>query len=182
VGNSNIVLGTYDGDRLVKDWRISTDKSKTTDEYGVLLHDLFRLAGIAFTDITGIIISSVVPTLTGVLEKLSQQYFDFKPYVVGPGIKTGIQVAVGIEAGDVGPTRAVETCKIAADQYLAVCLHGDRIDLEIHSSTGVECHVQVTRLRPGWKAQDRGEESDEGGEKMEERRPPAAQRRGLDPK
>ena len=92
VGNSNIVLGIYEGERLVKDWRISTDKSKTTDEYGILVHDLFRLAGIAFADVTGIIISSVVPTLTGVLEKLGQQYFGFKPYVVGPGIKTGMPI------------------------------------------------------------------------------------------
>jgi type III pantothenate kinase len=92
VGNSNIVFGIYEGDRLLKDWRISTDKSKTTDEYGILVHDLFRLAGIAFADLKGIIISSVVPTLTGVLEKLSLQYFGFKPYIVGPGIKTGMPI------------------------------------------------------------------------------------------
>lgn len=92
VGNSNIVLGIYDEDRLVKDWRVSTDKSKTPDEYGILVHDLFRMAGIGFDDIKDIIISSVVPTLTGVLEKLSLQYFGFKPYVVGPGIKTGMPI------------------------------------------------------------------------------------------
>ena len=92
VGNSNIVFGIYEGDQLRKDWRISTDKSKTTDEYGILVHDLFRLAGINFADVDGIIISSVVPTLTGVLEKLAQQYFGFKPYVVGPGIKTGMPI------------------------------------------------------------------------------------------
>lgn len=92
VGNSNIVLGIYDNDRLVKDWRISTDKSKTTDEYGILVHDLFRLAKIGFSDIKDIIVSSVVPTLTGVLEMLASQYFGFRPYVVGPGIKTGMSI------------------------------------------------------------------------------------------
>ena len=92
VGNSNIVLGIYDGERLVKDWRVSTDKSKTPDEYGILIHDLFRLSGIVFSDIQDLIISSVVPTPTGVLEKLSRQYFKFKPYVVGPGIKTGMPI------------------------------------------------------------------------------------------
>jgi type III pantothenate kinase len=92
VGNSNIVLGIYDDERLVRDWRISTEKSKTTDEYGILVHDLFRLAGIDFADIKDIIISSVVPTLTGALEMLSHQYFGFKPYVVGPGIKTGMPI------------------------------------------------------------------------------------------
>ena len=92
VGNSNIVLGIYDGDSLLKNWRISTDKSKTTDEYGILLHDLFRISAVPFASVAGIIISSVVPTLTGVLEKLSLQYFGFKPHVVGPGIKTGMPI------------------------------------------------------------------------------------------
>jgi type III pantothenate kinase len=92
VGNTNIVLGIYDNQRLVRDWRISTDKSRTTDEYGILLNELFRLAAIDLAAISDIIISSVVPTLTGALEKLSHQYFGFKPYVVGPGIKTGMPI------------------------------------------------------------------------------------------
>ena len=92
VGNSNIVLGIYQQAKLVRDWRVSTDKSKTTDEYGILVHDLIRLTGIQFSDITDIIISSVVPTLTGVLEKLSRDYFGRRPYVVGPGIKTGMPI------------------------------------------------------------------------------------------
>jgi len=92
VGNTNIVLGIYDNQRLVRDWRISTDKSRTTDEYGILVNELFRLAAIDLADINDIIISSVVPTLTGALEKLSHQYFGLKPYVVGPGIKTGMPI------------------------------------------------------------------------------------------
>lgn len=92
VGNSNIVLGIYDHDKLIRDWRVSTDKSKTTDEYGILFHDLFRLSNLGFADIKDIIISSVVPTLTGVLEKLAKQYFSRTPYVVGPGIKTGMPI------------------------------------------------------------------------------------------
>jgi type III pantothenate kinase len=106
VGNSNIVLGIYDGERLLKDWRISTDKSRTTDEYGVLVSDLFRLAGISFESVNGIIISSVVPALTGVLENLSLQYFGFKPYVVGPGIKTGMPILYD-NPGEVGADRIV---------------------------------------------------------------------------
>lgn len=92
VGNSNIVLGTYEGAKLSNDWRISTDKAKTADEYAILFHDLFQLTGIKFETIEAIIISSVVPTMTGVLEKLSLQYFRLKPYVVGPGIKTGMPI------------------------------------------------------------------------------------------
>jgi type III pantothenate kinase len=92
VGNSNIVLGIYDKEQLVKDWRISTDKLKTVDEYGILVNDLFRMAGLNFSNIEDIIVASVVPTLTGVLERLALTYFGFKPYIVGPGIKTGMPI------------------------------------------------------------------------------------------
>jgi len=92
VGNTNIVLGIYDGHRLVRDWRISTDKAKTSDEYGILIHELFRSAGIDFKDVKAIIISSVVPTLSGVLERLSRNYFGYSPVVVGPGIRTGMPI------------------------------------------------------------------------------------------
>lgn len=92
VGNSNIVLGVYAGDQLRKDWRVATDKTRTTDEYGALVHDLFRLAGIPIETVTGVIISSVVPTLTGTLEKLAEQYFGLTAYSVGSGIKTGMPI------------------------------------------------------------------------------------------
>jgi len=92
VGNTNIVLGIYDGERLEREWRIATDKGKTSDEYGVLINALFSLSGRRFTDITAIIISSVVPTMTGVLDRLVRHYFDLKPYIVGPGIKTGMVI------------------------------------------------------------------------------------------
>lgn len=92
VGNSNIVLGIYDGEALVRHWRISTDKSRTSDEYGVMLDSLFSLASLSFTQVKAIIISSVVPPLTGVLESLCRDFFALPPYVVGPGIKTGMQI------------------------------------------------------------------------------------------
>lgn len=92
VGNSNIVLGIYDGPQLVRDWRLSTDKSRTSDEYGVLLHSLFASAGLAFDTIDAAIISSVVPPLTGVMEAISRDFFHLSPFVVGPGIKTGMPI------------------------------------------------------------------------------------------
>ncbi len=91
-GNTNIALGIYDEEFLVKNWRIATDKSKTADEYGILFHDLLVLAGIGLANVKGIIISSVVPTMTGVLERLASNYFGLKPYMVGPGIKTGMPI------------------------------------------------------------------------------------------
>lgn len=92
VGNSNIVLGIYDRANLEREWRIATDERKTPDEYGILVNALFSLSGRRLSDITDIIISSVVPTMTGVLERLSRQFFELKPYVVGPGIKTGMVI------------------------------------------------------------------------------------------
>ncbi|MHB8058303.1 MAG: type III pantothenate kinase [Desulfuromonadaceae bacterium] len=92
VGNSNIVLGVYDGTLLLRSWRLSTDKSRTSDEYAVLLHSLFDQAGIGFSAVKASIISSVVPPLTGVMEAISHDFFNLSPYVVGPGIKTGMPI------------------------------------------------------------------------------------------
>lgn len=92
VGNSNIVLGIYDGLHLVRNWRLSTDKSRTSDEYAVLLHSLFAQAGLGFTSVKAAIISSVVPPLTSVMESISLDFFYHTPFVVGPGIKTGMPI------------------------------------------------------------------------------------------
>jgi len=92
VGNSNIVLGVYDGALLLRSWRLSTDKSRTSDEYAVLLHSLFDQAGLRFSDVEASIISSVVPPLTGVMEAISRDFFNLAPYIVGPGIKTGMLI------------------------------------------------------------------------------------------
>lgn len=90
IGNTNIVLGTYDGDKLLHHWRISTDRQKTGDEYGMLLNNLFAYAGLVMKDISAVIISSVVPPLVVPLSRMCQRFFGVEPLVVGPGIKTGI--------------------------------------------------------------------------------------------
>jgi len=92
VGNSNIVLGIYEGLQRVRNWRLSTDKSRTSDEYAVLLHSLFSQAGLGFASISAAIISSVVPPLTSVMEAISHDFFHLTPFVVGPGIKTGMPI------------------------------------------------------------------------------------------
>jgi type III pantothenate kinase len=92
IGNSNIVLGTYKDDVLTNHWRISTDRQKTGDEYGMLINDLFQFHGLKMRDIKAIIISSVVPPLVVPLVKMCQRYFKIEPLVVGPGIKTGIRL------------------------------------------------------------------------------------------
>jgi len=92
IGNTNIVLGVYDGGILIEHWRISTATKRTADEYAVLLKALFDQAGLSFKRIRAIVISSVVPPLMMTLEIMSKKYFGFSPLVVGPGIKTGIQI------------------------------------------------------------------------------------------
>lgn len=92
VGNSNTVLGIFDRQNLKKDWRIGTDRDRTVDEYAMLINNLFQLSGLQFSDLDDVIVSSVVPPMLDILEGLCLQYFKLKPYVVGPGIKTGMPI------------------------------------------------------------------------------------------
>lgn len=90
IGNSNIVLGTYENKELKRHWRISTDRQRTGDEYGMLINNLFNFHQLQFKDVEAIIISSVVPSLIVPFSKMCERYFHIKPLVVGPGTKTGI--------------------------------------------------------------------------------------------
>lgn len=92
VGNTNTVLGIYDDEELTHHWRIETNRHKTEDEYGMVIKGLFEHAGISFSDFTGIIISSVVPPIMFALERMCIKYFNLKPLIVGPGIKTGLNI------------------------------------------------------------------------------------------
>jgi len=92
VGNTNTVLGLYREEELVTDWRITSDKARTSDEYAVLINELFGLFGIRFADIEDVIISCVVPPMLHSLQTLCRKYFRRPAYVVGPGIKTGMPI------------------------------------------------------------------------------------------
>jgi type III pantothenate kinase len=92
VGNTNIVLGVYQGKQLIHHWRISTNRSSTVDEYGMMVYNLFQHAGIRIDSLDGVVISSVVPPLMFVLENLSLKYLRKEPLIVGPGMKTGLNV------------------------------------------------------------------------------------------
>ncbi|WNS75566.1 type III pantothenate kinase [Bacillus sp. DTU_2020_1000418_1_SI_GHA_SEK_038] len=92
IGNTNMVLGVYDGDKLKYHWRIETNRHKTEDEYGIVIKSLFEHVQLTFADINGIIISSVVPPIMTALERMCEKYFHLKPLIVGPGIKTGLNI------------------------------------------------------------------------------------------
>ena len=92
VGNTNIVLGIYDGKKLVKSWRKSTDQSSSADEIGMFMVQLLKFNNIDTSQIEDVIISSVVPPVMYSLERGIQRYLGITPVVVGPGIKTGINI------------------------------------------------------------------------------------------
>ena len=92
VGNTNIVLGLDDGDKMIYHWRAATNELKTADEYAASLGMMFQLDGVTFDMVTDIIISSVVPPVNPTLEYLCRRYFHVEPMMVGPGMKTGLNI------------------------------------------------------------------------------------------
>ncbi|PGT57674.1 type III pantothenate kinase [Bacillus thuringiensis] len=92
VGNTNAVLGVFEEGELRQHWRMETDRHKTEDEYGMLVKQLLDHEGLSFEDVKGIIVSSVVPPIMFALERMCEKYFKIKPLVVGPGIKTGLNI------------------------------------------------------------------------------------------
>ena len=92
IGNTNITLGGFEGDALVFEARLATDAAKTEDEYASMLLQTLALHGVAGESITGAVISSVVPPLTSVMKKAVRFLHGIEALVVGPGIKTGINI------------------------------------------------------------------------------------------
>src|SRR4029079_7328170 len=106
VGNTNIVLGVFDGARLAESWRLATMRERTSDEVGILVTHLFARSGIPLDRVSGIILSSVVPPLTGTMEEMAERYFGRLPLTVDPAPNTGMPVLY-LPASDVGADRVV---------------------------------------------------------------------------
>src|SRR5438309_9271689 len=92
VGNTNVTLALFDGERLAADWRVTSHRDRTADEMAVELRDLFALKGLDLGLVTGVVISSVVPNLNPALIEASRRYLKCEPVMVGPGVKTGVKV------------------------------------------------------------------------------------------
>jgi type III pantothenate kinase len=120
VGNTNTVLGIYQDDRLVADWRIQTNEGRTGDEYVVLLRHLMTLDGFDAATITHGIISSVVPPAVFGLERLFQRHLRVPHLVVGPGIKTGMPILYE-NPREVGADRIVNAIA-AYDRLHSACI------------------------------------------------------------
>ncbi|ADO72379.1 type III pantothenate kinase [Stigmatella aurantiaca] len=92
VGNTNTVLGAFEGRKLLAHWYLETSARRTPDEFGILARQLFAWSGIDATRVTAVIVSSVVPPLQFNLRKMSETYFKTPPVFVGPGVKTGMPI------------------------------------------------------------------------------------------
>lgn len=106
VGNTNITVGVFDGEHLYASWRIQTDRNKTADEFGLLLHNLFALRGLTFSQISGAALSSVVPPIMYSLTHAVRKYIGIEAFVVDAQTDTGL-VNRYQPAQDVGADRIV---------------------------------------------------------------------------
>src|SRR5271166_3586266 len=130
VGNTNTVLGVFGPNtgaagagrygELIAHWRVSTNKSQTVDEYGVLFRNLFAMNGIEVGAVQGIVISSVVPPLDSTLREVCERYFQIKPLFIEPGVKTGMPVHYDNPA-EVGADRIVNSVA-AFEKYGGPCI------------------------------------------------------------
>ncbi|MCC6848489.1 MAG: type III pantothenate kinase [Deltaproteobacteria bacterium] len=120
VGNTHTVVGVYEGDRLVRHWRVLSDPGRTSDEYGVLLWNLYRASELPIPTKSDIIVCSVVPPMTTVVEDLCRDFFHAEPLVVGPGIKTGMPILYD-NPKEVGADRIVNAVA-AFERHRAGCI------------------------------------------------------------
>jgi type III pantothenate kinase len=120
VGNTNTVLGVFRGDELAAHWRLTTSRTQTVDEYGILALNLFTLWKIDPSEVTGIIISSVVPPLNPTLAEMSSRYFHLHALFIEPGVRTGMAVLCD-NPQEVGADRIVNSVA-ALRKYGGPCI------------------------------------------------------------
>lgn len=114
VGNSQTVIGVFNGEELTEHWRISTDAGRTADELALVFQGLLAFQDLSFSrNVHGVVVSSVVPAVTASVREMTERYFLFDPVVVEPGIKTGIALRYD-NPREIGPDRIVNA--VAASQ------------------------------------------------------------------
>jgi type III pantothenate kinase len=120
VGNTQTVLGLYDGERLVEHWRLATEAERTGDELAALLVRLLELRSHSFSEVDGIALSSTVPLLVRAYSELAERYVAAPLLVLGPGVRTGIPVLYD-DPREVGPDR-IANAVAARARYGAPCI------------------------------------------------------------
>lgn len=119
-GNTNTVLGLYQGPTLRALWRLATSRERTADEYGVLIHSFFALEKLSTSDISGIMIASVVPPINFALAEMGKKYFEMEALFLGPGTRTGMAVLVD-NPQEVGADRIADAVA-AFEKYGGPCI------------------------------------------------------------
>jgi type III pantothenate kinase len=136
IGNTNVVFGLYEGTSLTHTFRISTVRTATADEYGVMLQQLILLRGIDAANIEGAIVASVVPPVTDTMMNAIRNAFAREPLLVGPGLKTGMSVLYE-NPKEVGADRIVNS--VAAYDRV----HGPLIVVDFGTATTFDCVSSV---------------------------------------
>lgn len=131
VGNTNTVVGIYNNDFLIANWRLETKKERTADEWIIFIKELFKLNQIQLTDISGVVISNVVPTMAFSLSQLCQKYLHLSPFFVGPNIKIDLGIDID-NPQEVGADRIVNSVA-ARHKY-----QGDLIIVDFGTATTLD--------------------------------------------
>jgi type III pantothenate kinase len=137
VGNTQTVLGLYDGERLAEHWRVSTEAERTGDELGVVVGQLLELRDLGFEDVGGVCLSSTVPPLVRAYEEFARDYATAPLLVLGPGTRTGIPISYD-DPREVGPDR-IANAVAARERYGAPCIvvdFGTSTNFDIVSAAG----------------------------------------------
>ena len=108
IGNTNVVLGLYDGKTLKDSWRAATDPRRTADEYAVMIYDFLARRGYRIEQLNDCVISSVVPALTPVFRELAHRYWEIDPLIAGIQVELGLKVLTD-SPGEVGADRIVNS-------------------------------------------------------------------------
>jgi type III pantothenate kinase len=158
IGNTNITLGLYNGDRLGPRWRLATSHERMPDEYGIQLLGLLAHDGVDLRTLTGVCLASVVPPLTGKIQETCRRYLLRDPLVIGAGVKTGVRIRVdypqAVGADRVADAAAVKhlyggpACIVdfgTATTFDAISAEGDYLGGAIAPGIGISAEALFTR-------------------------------------
>jgi type III pantothenate kinase len=150
IGNTNIKFGVFDGSLLKRSWRISASNSRTADEVGVLMGNLFATAGFSYRDVDGVIMASVQPALNYTVEHACEYYIGKKPIIVNSDIATGMKFLY-TNPEELGADRIINSVA-AYNEYGGACIIVDCGTATTFSAVNAEGVFLGGAIAPGIKA------------------------------